>query len=83
MVESEEGCLSFPELHLRVPRHDNISVGYLDRQGNECIIQLSGIDSRCFQHELDHLDGVCFTEHISALKLALAKKKLLKKKGRK
>jgi len=83
MVESEEGCLSFPGLLLKVPRHNNITVGYLDRQGNKRIIELSGVDSRCFQHELDHLNGVCFTEHISALKLALAKKKLQKKKGRK
>jgi peptide deformylase len=83
MVESEEGCLSFPDLFLKVPRHSNITVGYLDRQGNKRIIDLTGLDSRCFQHELDHLDGVCFTEHISPLKLALAKKKLLKKKGRK
>jgi peptide deformylase len=82
MVESEEGCLSFPELFLKVPRHNNITVGYLDRQGNECIIQLTGIDSRCFQHELDHLDGVCFIDNISPLKLALAKKKLLKRKGK-
>jgi peptide deformylase len=83
MVDSEEGCLSFPDLFLKVPRHNNITVGYLDRQGNKRIIELSGLDSRCFQHELDHLDGICFTEHISPLKLALAKKKLLKKKGRK
>ena len=83
MVESEEGCLSFPDLFLKVPRHNNITVGYLDRQANKRIIELSGLDSRCFQHELDHLDGVCFTEHISPLKLALAKKKLLKKKGKK
>ena len=83
MVADEEGCLSFPDLFLKVSRHNNITVGYLDRLGNKCIINLSGIDSRCFQHELDHLDGVCFTEHISPLKLALAKKKLLKKKGRK
>ena len=83
MVESEEGCLSFPDLFLKVPRHNKITAGYLDRQGKECIIELTGLDSRCFQHELDHLDGVCFTEHISPLKLALAKKKLLKKKGKK
>ena len=82
IVESEEGCLSFPELFLKVPRHKNVTVRYLDRQGKECIIELSGIDARCFQHELDHLDGVCFTSYISPLKLALAKKKLLKKRKR-
>jgi len=82
-VLGEEGCLSFPDLFLRVPRDDKITAMYLDRQGNKCIIELEGIDSRCFQHELDHLDGVCFTDGISPLKLALAKKKLLKKKRKK
>jgi len=82
MVIEEEGCLSFPDLFLKVPRHNNITVKYVDRQGKDCIIELTGIDSRCFQHELDHLDGVCFIDNISPLKLALAKKKLLKKKGK-
>ena len=80
LVLADEGCLSFPELFLKIPRHKNITAGYVDRQGNKRIIELTGIDARCFQHELDHLDGVCFIEHISPLKLALAKKKLLKKR---
>jgi peptide deformylase len=80
MVVGEEGCLSFPDLFLKVPRHNNITAGYVDRQGNKRIIELTGIDARCFQHELDHLEGVCFIDNISTLKLALAKKKLLKKK---
>jgi peptide deformylase len=80
MIIGDEGCLSFPDLFLKVPRHNNITAGYIDRQGNKRIIELTGIDARCFQHELDHLDGICFTDNISPLKLALAKKKLLKKK---
>jgi peptide deformylase len=80
MIIGDEGCLSFPDLFLKVPRHNNITAGYVDRQGNKRIIELTGIDARCFQHELDHLDGICFTDNISPLKLALAKKKLLKKK---
>jgi peptide deformylase len=80
LVLADEGCLSFPELFLKVPRDKNITAMYVDRQGNKRIIELTGIDARCFQHELDHLDGVCFIEHISPLKLALAKKKLLKKR---
>ena len=80
MDSDEEGCLSFPDLFLKVPRHKSITAGYIDRQGNKRIIELTGIDSRCFQHELDHLDGVCFTEHISSLKLALSQKKLQKQK---
>ena len=80
LVLADEGCLSFPELFLKIPRHKNITAGYVDRQGNKRIIELTGIDARCFQHELDHLEGVCFIEHISSLKLALAKKKVLKKR---
>jgi len=82
-VLGKEGCLSFPDLFLRVPRDNKITAMYLDRQGNKRIIELEGIDARCFQHELDHLDGICFTDNISPLKLALAKKKLQKKKGKK
>jgi peptide deformylase len=80
IVEAEEGCLSFPNLWLKVKRPSSITAEYFDRQGKKCIIELKGIDARCFQHELDHLDGVCFTDKISPLKLALAKKKLQKRK---
>jgi peptide deformylase len=82
LVEDEEGCLSFPDLFLKVKRYKSITAEYLDRQGKTCIIELEGIDARCFQHELEHLDGVCFTDNISPLKLALAKKKQLKKRKR-
>jgi len=80
MIDDEEGCLSFPDLWLNVKRHKKITAGYIDRQGNKCIIELTDRDARCFQHELDHLDGVCFTDNISPLKLALAKKKLEKQR---
>jgi peptide deformylase len=80
MVKGPEGCLSFPGVFFEVPRHNNITAGYVDRDGNKRIIELTGIDSRCFQHELDHLDGVCYTAYISPLKLAMIKKKLLKKR---
>jgi peptide deformylase len=52
----------------------------LDKTGKECTITLSDIDARCFLHELDHLDGICFTEKTSALKLAMAKKRQQKKR---
>jgi peptide deformylase len=80
MVPGNEGCLSFPDLFLNIPRYKTISAMYVDRQGNKRIIELTGIDARCFQHELDHLDGVCFIDNISPLKLAIAKKRLLKKR---
>jgi peptide deformylase len=77
---SSEGCLSFPELWLDVKRPKTIDAEYFDRHGNKCTITLTGIDSRCFLHELDHLNGVCFTDIVSPLKLAFAKKKQQKRK---
>jgi len=78
----EEGCLSFPNLFFKVKRPSNIVVEFFDRNNNKCIIRLDGIDARCFLHELDHLDGVCFTSKISKLKLDLALKKQRKYNGR-
>jgi peptide deformylase len=75
-----EGCLSFPDLWIDIPRPVTIVSEYLDKSGKECTIELSNIDARCFLHELDHLDGICFTEKISPLKLALARKKQLQRK---
>lgn len=82
MEDGEEGCLSFPGLFFNVKRHAHIIVEFFDRDKNPVIIRLDGIDSRCFQHELDHLNGVCFTSKISKLKLALALKKQRKRNGR-
>jgi peptide deformylase len=81
MIQDEEGCLSFPNLWLKVPRHNKITAAYLDNTGKQCIIELEGIDARCFQHELDHLDGITFTEHVSDLKLKMARKKQRKING--
>ena len=77
-----EGCLSFPDLWLDINRPQTVEAEYFDRQGKECKITLTGIDARCFLHELDHLDGVCFTDKISQLKLAMAIKKQRKRNGR-
>lgn len=78
----EEGCLSFPNLWLEVKRPQSIEAKYLDSTGKECTITLTGIDARCFLHELDHLDGKVFTQSVSPLKLALARKKQLKQRKR-
>jgi peptide deformylase len=79
--EDTEGCLSFPNLWLKIPRHNKITAMYLDNTGKQCIIELEGLDSRCFQHELDHLDGITFTEYVSDLKLNMARKKQRKLNG--
>ena len=78
----QEGCLSFPDLWLEVKRPCNIEVQYFDKNAQECKIELSGIDARCFLHELDHLNGICFTEKVSKLKLYYAIKKQRKVNGR-
>ena len=80
LIENEEGCLSFPKLWLKVKRPRNITVEYFDKHGNSCIIDLTGIDARCFLHELDHLNGTVFTEHVSQMKLMLARKQQRKNK---
>lgn len=80
-ITGDEGCLSFTNLWLKVPRHNKITASYLDNAGKPCIIELEGLDARCFQHELDHLNGITFTEYVSDLKLTMARKKQRKLNG--
>jgi len=80
-ITGNEGCLSFTNLWLKIPRHNKITASYLDNTGKPCIIGLEGLDARCFQHELDHLNGITFTEHVSDLKLTMARKKQRKLNG--
>ncbi len=81
-VQDYEGCLSFPNLFLPVKRAKHVVVEFFDRDNNQCIIRLDDIDARCFLHELDHLNGVCFTDNVSKLKLDLAIKRQRKLNGR-
>jgi len=78
----EEGCLSFPGLFIKVERSDNITVNYLDKDQKPCTITLTGMDAKCVQHEIDHLDGICFISRVSRLKLDLARKRQRKYNGR-
>ena len=64
----EEGCLSIPEYYEMVTRPSEIKVRFLDRQGEPKELQASGLMATCLQHEIDHLDGVLFIDHISKLK---------------
>lgn len=70
-----EGCLSHPDLYLKVKRPRGIIAKYLDTDAKECKIELYDIDARCFLHEFDHLQGIEFTDRVSRLKLDMAKKK--------
>lgn len=58
LVDFNEGCLSFPGESCIIKRPDSITVRYHDQNGEEHIEQLTGLASRCFQHELDHLNGI-------------------------
>lgn len=64
--ESEEGCLSFPELYGPVKRPKQVTVNAYNLKGEEIKVELTGMLARVVQHETDHLDGVLFTDRMSA-----------------
>ena len=74
----QEGCLSYPGLYLSIKRPAKITAEYQDSDANTHTVEMDGYVARCFQHELDHLNGVCFVDIVSPLKLQLAMKKLRK-----
>lgn len=80
MVLDQEGCLSYPGLFLTVKRPSWIIAEYQNSKGDIIEARFEGYLSKCFQHELDHLDGVCFVDKVSQMKLNLAMKKLRKLK---
>ncbi len=71
----KEGCLSFPNLWLSIKRPKNVLVRYQDEKQNYHEHHLEDFHARCFQHELDHLNGICFTYRVSKLKLQMALKR--------
>lgn len=75
-----EGCLSLPEHYAEVRRPVKIRVRYLDRQNEIREIEAEGLLAVCIQHEMDHLDGVLFVDHVSALKRGIILRKLAKTK---
>ena len=74
----EEGCLSIPEHKSIVKRPSNIKVKFLNIEGLEEIIDAEGLLSACIQHEIDHLNGVLFVDHISRLKRDIILRKVKK-----
>ena len=73
LVDSEEGCLSIPGIRETIKRSQFVTVEALDEKGHEVKIEAEGMLSACLQHEIDHLDGVLFIDHLSRLKQQLAK----------
>jgi len=80
MATFEEGCLSVPEIWDEVERPAKIRAEYLDRDGKRHEIEAEGLLATCLQHEMDHLDGILFVDHLSKLKRSMALKKLQKAK---
>lgn len=74
----EEGCLSVPEYRAEVERAESIKVRFQDVEGNRKELEAEGLLSICIQHEIDHLDGILFIDHLSPLKRNMVQKKLKK-----
>ena len=74
----EEGCLSIPDIHEDVERPTRVRVRYLDLDGTAHEVEADGLLATCLQHEIDHLNGVLFIDHISKLKRDRTLKKFVK-----
>ena len=74
----EEGCLSLPGQYADVSRPARVVVRYLDLEGARQEIEAEGLLAACLQHEIDHLDGVLFVDHLSALKRNMIMRRLQK-----
>ena len=74
----EEGCLSIPEQFAEIERPQNIVVEYLDENNKQITKEVSGVESRILQHEIDHLSGKLFVDYLSSLKRNIMIKKVQK-----
>lgn len=75
-TEFEEGCLSIPDIREEVIRAERVRVRYLDRRFNQREIEVGSVLARVIQHEIDHLDGVLFIDHISPFRRRLLRRRL-------
>ncbi len=74
----EEGCLSVPGIYDKVERAERVTVNYLDLEGQAQTLEADGLLAVCIQHEIDHLNGTVFVDHLSMLKQSRIKNKLAK-----
>ena len=80
-VWSEEGCLSIPEFRAQVKRAAQVRIRFDDLQGETQLDALEGLAAICVQHEMDHLEGRLFIDHLPPLKRELVKKRLARQQG--
>ncbi len=78
IVVNEEGCLSVIDYRADVKRAERVTVKGIDREGNPIALKKEGLDAIVLQHEIDHLNGILFIDHISKLKRELYKRRLKK-----
>jgi peptide deformylase len=78
LATREEGCLSLPNQYAEITRPARVKVRYLDQSGAKREIEADGLLAACLQHEIDHLDGVLFVDHLSALKRNMIMRRLAK-----
>jgi peptide deformylase len=78
MIISEEGCLSFPGIFVKVERCDGVVVEHTTLTGDTEQAILNGVDAICFQHELEHLDGIVFYDHLKSAKRQMVETKVRK-----
>lgn len=81
-VRRHEGCLSFPRIALTIPRPDRIKLVYTTPIGEAKEVEAEGMFATVIQHEVDHLDGVVFTQRASAMQRDMVRRKLRKRRGR-
>ncbi len=75
-----EGCLSFPDQYSNVERPKTVKIHFTDLEGNKQTLEADGLLATCVQHEIDHINGVVFVDHISKLKRDMILRKLKKAK---
>jgi peptide deformylase len=78
VVKDKEGCLSYPALFLNVDRPSWIEAEFTDEFGDVNQVKLHGLSARCFLHELDHLNGIRYTNHVKPLALKMARQRATK-----
>jgi len=71
----EEGCLSFPNLFMKLKRPQSVVVEYYDKNLNKKVDRFEDMWAQCIQHEIEHLDGICFIDKVSKMKLDYYRKK--------
>ena len=78
MQKLMDGCLSVPDQHAEVSRAKSVKIRYLDENNESQTLEAEGLLAFCIQHEIDHLDGILFVDHLSAMKRKLIVQRAMK-----